>query len=331
MAETLEANICPPRAKELIDSTLSKLNTDCTSLIGRNFGISKPNFEANTLEEIVAKNEGNFFLIKSNIEDSYEGHICAIFQLKDTIKIGGALLGSEDEKIKEKIKKEELDEDYTDGFKEFGNQFSGIIDNVFRNKLPKPVHVKLSLCSPLNKDNSKEVLKDLLKEEYLHISSLLLIKGFETGKFSMLIPIGMVEDLYGELLCEKSTNVLVLDDSLTDIKIIRKYLANTEFRLLAANNTTETFTLLHKEKIHLILLDLVMPEEDGITVCKKIKKTPYTRGIPIIMISGKPTEAAVLESLESGARDFLVKPFSKDLLLKKISKYKFKKKQVSLL
>ncbi len=73
-----------------------------------------------------------------------------------------------------------------------------------------------------------------------------------------------------------------------------------------------------------------MPELDGIEICKKIKKTPYTKGIPIIMVSDKPTEASVIESLQAGARDFLVKPLSKDKLLQRIDKYKVKKKQKKL-
>ncbi|ODS34209.1 MAG: twitching motility two-component system response regulator [Candidatus Scalindua rubra] len=330
MVETLQTNICPPKIKELIDITLSKLNSDCTNLIGRNLGISKPNFKIVTLEEFFANNDGKFFLIKSELGDSYEGNICTILQLKDVIKIGGALLGSEDNQIKEKIEKEDLDEEYTDGIQEFGNQLSGMIDATFRAKLPKSVHVKLSLCTPINKDNVKDIFENLPNEEYLHLSSMLLIKGFETGNFNMFFSIEIAEEFFGEKLQEKNTNVLVTDDSPIDIKIIKKYLTNTEFNVLTAHNASETLTMLQKEKVHLILLDLIMPDHNGIEVCKKIKKTPYTRGIPIVMISAKPTEAAVVEALESGVRDFLVKPFSKERLLQKINRYKVKKKAASL-
>ncbi len=330
MSKTPEINICPSRAKELIDSTLNRLNTDCTNLIGRNFGISKPNYEITTLEEFLTKNEGKFFLIKSELEDSYVGNICTVIQLKDAIKIGGSLLDNEDSQIKGKIKKEELDEEYIDGLKEFGNQYSGVIDSVFRNKLPKSVHVKLSLCTELNKDNAKDILKNQLNDNYMHLSSLLLIKGFETGKFSMFIPVDLIEDFYGEQFREKSTNVLAIDDSMADIRVIKRYLSNTVFKVFPATTPSEAYTFLQKEKIHLILLDLIMPELDGIEICKKIKKTPYTKGIPIIMVSDKPTEAFVIESLQSGARDFLVKPLSKHKLLQRIDKYKVKKKQKKL-
>ncbi len=327
MTKKSETSICPPSVKELIEHTLNKLNVDCSSLIGRNFGIAKPNFEITTIEEFLNKNEDNFFLIKSELENSYEGHLCNIIQLKDAIKIGGALLGSEDNQIKEKLNKEDLDEEYLDGVKEFGNQFSGVLDAAFRHKLPKPVHIKLSLCTPLNKDNVKDIFQNSPNHEYLYFSSLLLIKGFEPGTFSMFIPIELVEEFFGEVIHEKKTNILVLDDS-TTIKTIKMLLANTEFRVIPSTNVVETFTILHKEKIHVILLDVFMPEVSGLDICKKIKKTPYTKAIPVIMISEKPTEAIVIKSLEAGARDFLVKPFTKEKLLSKINKFKFKEKPV---
>lgn len=327
MTQEQEINICPPNVKELIDQTFTKVSTDSSSLLGRNFGISKPNAELTTIEEFLNKNEGNYFLIKSELEDSYEGNINTVIQLKDAIKIGGVLLGFDDGQIKEKITAEELDADSTDGVQEFGNQFSGMIDSVFRNKLPKPVHVRLSACTPLNKENAKDIFVNIDKDEYVCFSSLLLIKGFETGKFGMLLPVELMEEFFGEQIHEKNTNVLVIDESSPDVKIIKKFLANTEFHVLPAQNTTETFTLLHKEKIHLVLLDVYMTDESGIEICRKIKKTPYTRALPILMTSSKPTEEIVIGALQAGARDFLVKPFSKEQLLNKIDRFKAKKKR----
>ena len=330
MVETIEENICPPKLRELIDSTISKLNEDCTSLLGRNFGISKPNCEIVTLNEFIDNYDGNYYLINSELGESYQGSIYTILKLGDTIKISSVLLGSEDKEIKDKIEKGELDADGTDGIMEFSRQYSSIIESALRTKLPKPVHVKLSTCTAINKDNASDILKDNLSNEYLNLTSLLLIKGFETEGFNMLFPIESVDDFFGEAMHEKSTNVLVTDDSLTDIRIIRKYLTNTPFQVISAQSAQQAFAILQKEKIHLILLDLVMSEESGIEVCKKIKKTPYTRGIPLIMISGRPTQEAVMESLQVGARDFLVKPFTKEKLLEKINRFKLKKKAATL-
>ncbi len=330
MTEKVETDICPPRAKELLDHIIGKLNTDCTRLIGRNFSISAPKYEITTPEEFITQNDCDFYMFKSELKDSYEGHIFTIFQLKSTIEIGGTLLGSDEKQINEKITKKNLDVELADGANEFGNQFSGIIDSVLRKRLTKPVQLKLSSCASLERDNAKKVFAGLDKDEYLHLSSFLIIEGYETGKFNMLIPIYLVEAFYEEQIHKTNTNVLVLDDSLTDIKIIKKYLANTGFRLLSANNLKEAYTILHTEKIHLILIDLVMPKEDGITVYRQIRKTPYTRGIPTIMISAKPTKVAVMDSLKAGIKDFLVKPFNKEKLLKRIDKYKVKEKPESM-
>ncbi|KHE94184.1 MAG: hypothetical protein SCABRO_00022 [Candidatus Scalindua brodae] len=313
-----------------MDSTITKLNADCTSLLGRNFGISKPDCAISTLGDFIENNDGNYFLINSEIEESYHGNIYTILQLTDAIKIGSILLGSDENEIKEKIEMEDLDADCTDGVTEFSGQFSGIIDSVLRNKLLKPVHVKLSSCTTINKDNAKEILQDMFSNEYLNLSSLLLIKGFDTGKYNMFFPIESAEEFFGETIHEKTTNVLVTDDSITNIRTIRKYLTNTPFRVIDTRNAKETFTILQKEKIHLILLKLNLPIQNGIEICKNIKKTPYTRGIPLVMVSDKPTQDDVIKSLESGARDFLVSPFNKERLLQKIDKFKVKEKQATL-
>jgi CheY-like chemotaxis protein len=330
MVETLETSICPPKLNKLIDSTISKLNVDCTNLLGRNLGISKPNCEISTLGEFIENNDGNYFLIKSELEASYHGEICTILKLKDAIKIGSILLGSDESEIKKKIEKEDLDADCTDRVTEFSEQFSAMIDSVFRNKLPKPVQVKLSSCTAINKDNASDILQDMLSDEYLNFSSLLLIKGFETGQYNMFFPIETVDEFFGEAIHEKTTNILVTDDSIADVRKIRKYLTNTAFKVIDSGNARETFKILQKEKIHLILLELNLPVQNGIEICKNIKKTPYTRGIPLIMISDKPTQEAVIESLQAGARDFLVKPFNKEKLLQKINHYKVKEKPATL-
>ncbi len=330
MEQAEEKTICPPKLKELVDTTISKLNVDSTSLLGRNFGISKPSCEISTLREFLDSNNDNYYIIKSELEESYHGEICTILQLKDAIKIGSILLGFEEQEIKEKIKTEALDADCTDGVTEFSGQYSGMIDSVFRNKLSKPVHVKLSSCTPLNKDNANDVLQDIFYNEYLNFSSLLLIKGFETGKCNIFFPIQAVEDFFGESIYEKNTNILVTDNSLTDLRTFKRYLINTPFRVLDSRNARESFSILQKERVHLIILDLNLPEQNGIEVCEKIKKTPYTRGIPLIMISSKPTQESVIKSLQSGARDFLVKPFTKEQLLQKINKFKVKNKPAAL-
>jgi len=330
MLETIEDITCPPKLKGVLDSIINKLNEDCTNLLSRNFGISKPNIEIATISKFVDNNDGNYYLIDSELGGFYQGNICTILKLSDAIKISSVLLGSEDKEIKEKMEKGELDADGTDGIMEFSRQYSSIIESALRNKLPKQVQIKLSTCTVINKDNASEVLKDIVSDEYIYLKSLLLIKGFETEEYNMFFPIESVVDFFGEAIHEKNTNVLVTDDSLTDVRTISKYLTNTPFHVIPAHTTKQAFSILQKEKIHLILLDLNMPGQSGIDICRSIKKTPYTRGIPLIMISAHPTHEAVVESLQAGARDFLVKPFTREKFLQKIDRFKLKEKPATL-
>lgn len=329
MENKKDTDICPPQFKAMMENVINRLNADCTALLGRNFGISRPRYKMATIQEFITKDSGRFFLVRGELEDSYEGDINIIFQINDAVKIGGSLLGAQEGEIKEEMKKESLSEDYVDGLTEFGNQFCGLIATAFRHKLPKPVNVKFSMCSILNMENLKELFPELA-DDYVHLSSLLLIKGFESGQFNMFIPAIVVEDFFDEQLHEKTTNVLVLDDNASDIRNVQRCLSNTEFRVLPANNSAEAIILLNKEKVNLILLDVHMPDGSGIEICKQIKKAPFTKGIPIVMVSRRPTKESVVEALESGARDFLVKPVGKEMLMKRIDRYKHKKKEVSL-
>ncbi len=123
MVAALEDNVCPPKLKELIDGMINKLNEDCTSLLGRNFGISKPNSEIVTIGNFIDNSNGNYYLINSELGGYYQGNICTILKLGDVIKISSVLLGSEDKEIKEKVEKGELDADGTDGIMEFSRKY----------------------------------------------------------------------------------------------------------------------------------------------------------------------------------------------------------------
>ena len=68
----------------------------------------------------------------------------------------------------------------------------------------------------------------------------------------------------------------------------------------------------------LIVLDLLLPEVDGLDVCKQLKSDPKTQHIPIVMLTAKSEEADMVTGLECGADDYVTKPFSPRVLLARI-------------
>ena len=71
----------------------------------------------------------------------------------------------------------------------------------------------------------------------------------------------------------------------------------------------ELFTMLKTEKPELIILDIMLPGEDGVTILKKLRQDSTTANIPVIMATAKGTEIDVIQGLDMGADDYLVKPF----------------------
>lgn len=119
--------------------------------------------------------------------------------------------------------------------------------------------------------------------------------------------------------------ILIVDDEKAFAQLLKKNLEleadNYEFIL--AYNGQEALDKITNEKPDLILLDISLPDIDGLEVCKKIKGTPETKGIPVILITGKDVEAkytsfAHNEFPQSGAVDFVTKPIDNPYLLNKI-------------
>jgi len=113
------------------------------------------------------------------------------------------------------------------------------------------------------------------------------------------------------------TKILVVDDEPDAIELIEFNLKNAGYRVLTATDGAEA---IQKAKFHLpalILLDVMIPEVDGLDVCKILRRDPTTASIPIILLTAKAAEIDRVLGLELGADDYVTKPFSpRELLLR---------------
>lgn len=112
--------------------------------------------------------------------------------------------------------------------------------------------------------------------------------------------------------------ILIVEDEPDIIRLVKLYLENSGFRTACAHSGTEALTLVQSEKPDLVILDLMLPEIDGIDVCKKLRNAPETALLPIIMLTAKSDESDTIVGLELGADDYIAKPFSPKALIARI-------------
>lgn len=114
--------------------------------------------------------------------------------------------------------------------------------------------------------------------------------------------------------------VLLADDE-EDIKTsIRIFLTTLGYEVDTAYDGLDAIDKAVSNKPDVMLLDIMMPLMDGINVCKKLKASPQTADIKIIMLSAATTKEFYLMAKEAGATDFIVKPFEYDTLKKAVEK-----------
>lgn len=106
---------------------------------------------------------------------------------------------------------------------------------------------------------------------------------------------------------DNKSKILVVDDEERIRRLIRMYLEREDFLIEEAENGKEALDLALNNEYDLILLDIMMPEMDGIEVCEALRKEKTT---PVIMLTAKGEEANRVQGFEVGADDYIVKPFS---------------------
>jgi len=104
--------------------------------------------------------------------------------------------------------------------------------------------------------------------------------------------------------------VLVVEDELAQREVLAYNLEAEGFRVSKAASGDEAMLLVDEDNPDIIVLDWMMPNLSGIEVCRRLKTRPDTRAIPIIMLSARSEEVDKVRGLETGADDYVVKPYS---------------------
>lgn len=102
--------------------------------------------------------------------------------------------------------------------------------------------------------------------------------------------------------------ILVVDDQPINVKLLRRKLEKEGMDVTTANDGMTCLELVDQQTPDLILLDVMMPEMDGIEVCRRLKEEEHSRTIPIIFITAKSSKEGKIEGLDAGAADYITKP-----------------------
>jgi len=106
------------------------------------------------------------------------------------------------------------------------------------------------------------------------------------------------------------TTILVIDDEPDIREVMRFALESSDFRVMEAGHADEARKLLGSENPDLILLDWMLPGRSGLELAQQLKQSPKTKSIPVIMVSARGEEEDRVKGLDTGADDYIAKPFS---------------------
>src|SRR4030065_2268574 len=121
--------------------------------------------------------------------------------------------------------------------------------------------------------------------------------------------------------------ILIVDDEVDLVETIRFPLEMEGFNALVSYNGEDALNQARKEKPDLILLDLMLPKLDGYKVCRLLKFDERYKNIPILMLTAKTQEKDKILGKETGANEYITKPFDMDELMAKIKSYLSKKEK----
>ena len=110
-------------------------------------------------------------------------------------------------------------------------------------------------------------------------------------------------------------SVLIVDDEPMTLNLLRMMLEPVGFSVTGVEGGVEALEKVNISRPDVMILDVMMPDMDGITVCKTLRNAPETADLPIVMLSGKTHLNAEAEGLAAGANKYLFKPMSRSDLI----------------
>ncbi|MDJ0844510.1 response regulator [Crocosphaera sp.] len=114
------------------------------------------------------------------------------------------------------------------------------------------------------------------------------------------------------------SKVLVVEDTVSEMELIRQYLQDSGYTVIATTDAKEALRKIHQHQPNVIITDLVMPGMNGLELCRSIRKNPETENLPIVVCTSKNQDLDRMWAMKQGANVYVTKPFSKEQLVRAI-------------
>ena len=117
----------------------------------------------------------------------------------------------------------------------------------------------------------------------------------------------------------RQPSLLVVEDEQDLLEVLRFSLTREGFSVRTAENGEDAIRMVRQQRPDLMVLDLMLPTIDGLSVCRALRSQEQTRDVPVVMLTAKGEESDIVKGLEAGADDYVTKPFSPKVLLARIN------------
>ncbi|MBN2581278.1 MAG: hybrid sensor histidine kinase/response regulator [Pirellulales bacterium] len=114
------------------------------------------------------------------------------------------------------------------------------------------------------------------------------------------------------------SKILIVDDSVENLRLLQALLAAQGYEILQARSGAEALETTGRERPDVILLDVLMPGMDGLEVCRRLKADGQLQAIPVILVTSNDRSEDIVQGLDSGADDYVTKPFHREVLAARV-------------
>ncbi|QXP71847.1 response regulator [Polaribacter sp. R2A056_3_33] len=165
------------------------------------------------------------------------------------------------------------------------------------------------------------------KNEILKTSTPLLKNFIKNSEFQVIEEISSEYDQKTTSKDSTKPTILIVDDN-SELRTMLKEELVSQYNILEASDGKEGYDIVLKEQPKLVISDIMMPVEDGISMLKRIKQNPKIKSIPIFMLTAKNSPDTKIECLSMGADDYIEKPFSMEFVKWKVNNTLVSRKQL---
>jgi twitching motility two-component system response regulator PilH len=296
-------------------------NRDLSMLFNNKVTVADAEYSYLEPDTILPLLNKQFILLVLRWEGDCPGESLIVFQIADAKILCGLRMMMSPSDIKQTMKNAFGADDLA-LFKQIAGQLNDSADNALREYFNFDFRTILKEARVITLQEAGSIFKQIFSASgYLSIASTLKISDFHDSVMRQFITRDMIKNI-SRLLKLKNGNsdeeeekeaprcVLIVDDDPEVHKKMKECLEGLTVDVLEASDGVEAMQVLIRSAVGLIILDLEMPNMNGVETCQRIRQNPQTRNIPIIMCSTKSTRENVLTAVNNGARDFIVKPIT---------------------